>query len=81
MIASILDERLVSCYQRIKLVSLENYYVLLKPYMKVMKSSQMKKSDINMILDRSKTDYDQSTFIEENQIIYAKLMTERMLKG
>lgn len=49
--------------------------------MKVMKSSQMKEIDINMILDKSKTDFDQSTFIEENQIIYAKLMTERLLKG
>ncbi len=82
MISNILNGKLMSPCQKKKLVSLENCYMHLKPYFKVRKGA--KTNEANKVLAReiSKNVKVQSTFnsIEQNQILYAKLMTERLLK-
>ena len=83
MISNILNGRLTSSYQRKRLVSLENCYMQLKPYFKVKRSDQEKKNLIASVQGKSKNTTDQTSFnlIEQNQIMYAKLMTEKLLKG
>ena len=83
MISNILNGRLTSSYQRKRLVSLENCYMQLKPYCKVKRSGQVKKNFIASVQGKSKNTTDQTSFnlIEQNQIMYAKLMTEKLLKG
>ncbi|VXB64756.1 conserved hypothetical protein [Maribacter litoralis] len=83
MISNILNGRLTSSYQRKRLVSLENCYMQLKPYFKVKRSGQVKKNLIASVQEKSKNTTDQTSFnlIEQNQIMYAKLMTEKLLKG
>ncbi|MEP2056163.1 MAG: hypothetical protein ABJJ05_00060 [Maribacter litoralis] len=55
----------------------------LKPYFKVKRSGQVKKNFIVSVQEKSKNTTDQTSFnlIEQNQIMYAELMTEKLLKG
>ncbi len=82
MISNILSGRLTSSYQRKKLVSLENCYMHLKPYFSLKKSAKSIETDNVLVRERSKSAKVQDAFnsIEQNQILYAKIMTERLLK-
>ncbi|MEP2280999.1 hypothetical protein [Maribacter sp.] len=82
MISNILNGKLMSSYQKKKLVSLENCYMHLKPYFKVRKSAKTNEAKKVLVRKTIKNVKVQDTFntIEQNQILYAKLMTERLLK-
>ncbi len=82
MISNILSGRLTSSYQRKKLVSLENCYMHLKPYFSLKNSAKSNETDKVLVRERSKSAKVQDAFnsIEQNQILYAKIMTERLLK-
>lgn len=82
MISNILSGRLTSSYQKKKLVSLENCYMHLKPYFSLKKSAKSNETDNVLVRERSKSAKVQNAFnsIEQNQILYAKIMTERLLK-
>ncbi|MDP2525802.1 hypothetical protein [Maribacter dokdonensis] len=83
MISNILNGKLTSSYQRKKLVSLEDCYKQLKPYFRIKKSEQVNTSGNALKGKKIQGTRDQHSpnLIEQNQIIYAKLMTERLLKG
>ncbi len=83
MISNILNGKLTSSCQRKKLVSLEDCYKQLKPYFKIKKSEQVNTSGYALKGKKNQGIRDQCSpnLIEQNQIIYAKLMTERLLKG
>ncbi len=83
MISNILNGRLKFTYQRKKLVSLESCYMHLGPYFNLKTSSKVNtfSSTIKQKELQSARDQHSPNLIEQNQIIYAKLMTERMLKG
>ncbi|MEP2240267.1 MAG: hypothetical protein ABJI22_18010 [Maribacter sp.] len=82
MISNILNGKLMSPYQKKKLVSLENCYMHLKPYFKVKKSAKINETNKALVRKKAKSSKVHNTFnsIEQNQILYAKLMTERLLK-
>ncbi|MDF4221125.1 hypothetical protein PXC01_05960 [Maribacter sp. M208] len=81
MISNILNGKLTSHYQKKKLVSLENYYMHLKPYFKLKKSAKTAKAESALVSKRTKSANAKDAFnsIEQNQILYAKIMTERLL--
>ena len=82
MISTILPRNLTSSYQKKKLVSLENCYMHLKPYFKLKQSAKIKGTE-RLLEDRKSTDQMvENTFnaIEQNQILYAKILTEKLLK-
>ncbi|CAG2534484.1 hypothetical protein MAR621_00728 [Maribacter dokdonensis] len=83
MISNILNGKLTSSYQRKKLVSLEDCYMQLSPYFNFKTSLQVKTSSSAIKQKELQSNRDQHSpnLIEQNQIIYAKLMTERLLKG
>lgn len=82
MISNILNGKLTSSYQKKKLVSLEDCYMHLKPYFRLKKSVKSNEIDNAPFREKSKSEKVQSAFnsIEQNQILYAKIMTERLLK-
>jgi disulfide oxidoreductase YuzD len=82
MISNILSGKLTSSYQKKKLVSLEDCYMHLKPYFRLKKSAKSTRTDTISVQEKSKSAKVQNAFnsIEQNQILYAKIMTERLLK-
>ncbi|MDF4201850.1 hypothetical protein PXD56_02715 [Maribacter sp. SA7] len=81
MISNILNGKLTSQFQKKRLVSLENYYLHLKPYFKLKKSAKITETNNVLVRKKSKSAKVQDAFnsIEQNQILYAKIMTERIL--
>lgn len=81
MISNILNGKLTSQQQKKKLVSLENYYMHLKPYFKLKKGAKTAKAESALVSKRTKSANAKDAFnsIEQNQILYAKIMTERLL--
>lgn len=82
MITNILSRKLTSTYQKKKLVSLENCYMHLKPYFKLKQSAKIRGTERSIEDKKSTNQIVQNTFnvIEQNQILYAKILTEKLLK-
>ncbi len=82
MITNILPRKLTSTYQKKKLVSLENCYMHLKPYFQVKKGVEIKETQKVLVDKKTRNQRVQNTFnaIEQNQILYAKILTEKLLK-
>ncbi|WP_324024122.1 hypothetical protein QSV08_14025 [Maribacter sp. BPC-D8] len=82
MISNILNGKLTFPYQKKKLVSLEDCYMHLKPYFSLKKSAKSNETDNVLVREKSKSAQVKNAFnaIEQNQILYAKIMTERLLK-
>lgn len=82
MISNILFKRLTLSYQKKKLVSLENCYMHLKPYFQVKKGAEIKETQKVLVDKKTRNQRVQNTFnaIEQNQILYAKILTEKLLK-
>ena len=82
MISNILNGKLASSYQKKKLVSLKDCYMHLKPYFRLKKSANSNETDNVLVREESKSAKVKNAFnsIEQNQILYAKIMTERLLK-
>ncbi len=82
MISNILPSRLTFAYQNKKLVSLENCYMHLKPYFRIKKNVKNKKVE-RFVVEKKATNQlarDSYSTIEQNQILYAKILTEKLLK-
>lgn len=82
MISNILSGKLTPSYQKKKLVSLEDCYTHLKPYFRLKKSVKNTRTNPISVQEKSKSAKGQNAVnsIEQNQILYAKIMTERLLK-
>ena len=82
MITNILPRKLTSTYQKKKLVSLENCYMHLKPYFQVKKGAEIKETQKALVDKKTRNERVQNMFndIEQNQILYAKILTKKLLK-